>query len=171
MSGTSEGWRRWAGVLRDRSKVALTRSPALYRLARRPYAAARYALRRPHDPDYGAFALFPDRRGLFLDVGANAGMSALSFRVFRRELWDELRPLIGPETLAPSIFLVVGAAVRGRRIVEVPVTHLPRSGGTSTLRAWRLVSFSLRGLRQLLAFRRELRRSLPVPGRTVGEPR
>jgi dolichol-phosphate mannosyltransferase len=93
------------------------------------------------------------------------------FRVFRRELWDELRPLIGPETLAPSIFLVVGAAVRGRRIVEVPVTHLPRAGGTSTLRAWRLVSFSLRGLRQLLAFRRELRRSRPLPGRTVGEPR
>jgi dolichol-phosphate mannosyltransferase len=93
------------------------------------------------------------------------------FRVFRRELWQELRPLIGPETLAPSIFLVVGAAVRGRRIVEVPVTHLPRSGGTSTLRAWRLVSFSLRGLRQLFAFRRELRRSRPLPGRTVGEPR
>jgi glycosyltransferase involved in cell wall biosynthesis len=93
------------------------------------------------------------------------------FRVFRRELWLELRPLIGPETLAPSIFLVVGAVVRGRRVVEVPVTHLARAGGMSTLRAWRLVSFSLRGLRQLLAFRRELRRSRSVPGRAAEEPR
>jgi len=42
----------------------------------------RYWLRRPHDPDFAAFALFRDRDGLFLDIGANAGQSALSFRLF-----------------------------------------------------------------------------------------
>jgi len=80
------------------------------------------------------------------------------FRLIRRELWEELAPLIGPETLAPSIFVAVGAAVRGRRIVEVPVTHLPRAHGTSSLRAWRLVRFSVAGLLQLLAFRRAVGR-------------
>lgn len=69
--------------VQDRLKVALTRSPRLYDLARRPYALARFAARRPHDADYRAFGLF-GREGTFLDVGANAGMSALSFRVFRR---------------------------------------------------------------------------------------
>jgi FkbM family methyltransferase len=70
--------------IRDRLKVALTAQPRLYDAARRPYALARYALRRPHDPDYAAFALFPDLAGLFLDVGANSGMSAYSFRIARR---------------------------------------------------------------------------------------
>jgi len=86
------------------------------------------------------------------------------FRLFRREVWVQLRPLIGPTTLAPSIHLAVGAAVRGLRIVEVPVTHLPREQGASSLRAWRLVAFSARGLRQLVTFRLALSNaSAPEP--------
>lgn len=65
-------------------KVTLTRYPKAYDSLRRPYAAARYLMRRPHDLDYGMFALFCDRQGVFLDVGANAGMSALSFRVYNK---------------------------------------------------------------------------------------
>jgi hypothetical protein len=80
------------------------------------------------------------------------------FRLVRREAWDDLRPLVDPIALAPNILIAVGAIVRGWRIVEVPVTHLPREGGTSTLRALRLLRFSLRGLVQLLAFRRRVRR-------------
>ena len=65
-------------------KVRLTRFPRFYERARIPYAIARYRLRRPHDFDYAAFGLFPQSDGLFLDVGANAGMSALSFRIYQR---------------------------------------------------------------------------------------
>jgi FkbM family methyltransferase len=72
-------------VTKDHLKIALTRFPRVYQLARRPYAVARYLARQPHDPDYAVFALFPDRDGLFLDVGANAGMSALSFRLYKRK--------------------------------------------------------------------------------------
>jgi FkbM family methyltransferase len=67
----------------ERVKVALLERPRLYDWSRRPYALARYWLRRPHEPAYAAFACFPERAGLFLDVGANVGMSALSFRVYR----------------------------------------------------------------------------------------
>ena len=81
------------------------------------------------------------------------------FRLVRRDVWEDLRPLVGPEPLAPSILVAVGAAVRGRRIAEVPITHLPRARGTSSLRSVRLVAFSLRGLWQLLAFRARLARS------------
>jgi dolichol-phosphate mannosyltransferase len=80
------------------------------------------------------------------------------FRLLRAQLWSELRPLIRPDTLAPSILVAVGAAVTGRRIVEVPITHLPRLHGASSLRRWRLVGFSLRGLRQLAAYRLALAR-------------
>src|SRR5579863_8884391 len=65
-------------------KVHLTRFPRVYARARLPYATARFLLRRPHDFDYAAFGLFPQSDGLFLDIGANAGMSAMSFRIYQR---------------------------------------------------------------------------------------
>jgi dolichol-phosphate mannosyltransferase len=113
------------------------------------------------DPSHRLVLSVAVRAVTSLLAGRRLRDSNTPFRLFRRELWEELRPLIGPATLAPSIFLVVGAAVRGRRIVEVPVTHLPRARGRSSLRAWRLVRFSLRGLLQLVAFRRALRQGLP----------
>ena len=79
------------------------------------------------------------------------------FRLMRRETWEDVRPFVDPTALAPNILIAVGAIVRGWRIVEVPVTHLPREGGTSTLRALRLLRFSLSGLFQLLAYRRRVR--------------
>jgi len=51
---------------------------------RRGKAFARYLAGRPHDPDFAAFALLPGN-GLFLDVGASIGQSALSFRIFNKQ--------------------------------------------------------------------------------------
>ena len=59
-------------------------SPRAYAMSMRPYTTARFLLGRPHDPEYRVFGLFPQTEGLFLDVGANAGMSALSFRLQHR---------------------------------------------------------------------------------------
>src|SRR5437763_822582 len=70
----------------DRLKRALLFNPWLYRAARRPFALGRYWLRRPHDPAYAAFRHLERADGLFLDIGANAGMSAMSFRIFRRDV-------------------------------------------------------------------------------------
>lgn len=61
---------------------ALLVSERAYRVARRARILARYAARRPHEPDFAAFAHFARDGRLFLDVGANAGQSALSFRLF-----------------------------------------------------------------------------------------
>ncbi len=54
-----------------------------WRLVRRARMLARHALHRPHDPDFAAFGVLGGE-GLFLDIGANAGQSALSFRVYNR---------------------------------------------------------------------------------------
>jgi dolichol-phosphate mannosyltransferase len=91
------------------------------------------------------------------------------FRLIRRELWDDLDPLIGHAALAPSILVSIGAVARAWRLVETPVTHLPRAG-SSSLRAVRLVSFSLRGLLELIGFHRQLRRQpkrVPLVAREV----
>lgn len=65
-------------------KSAIARTGPFYRWARRLRALVRYAMRRPHDPDFSAFGSLPGS-GLFLDVGASIGQSALSFRIFNRE--------------------------------------------------------------------------------------
>jgi dolichol-phosphate mannosyltransferase len=90
------------------------------------------------------------------------------FRLLRRELWEDLDPLIGERVLAPSIMVSLGAARRAWRIREFPVTHLARAHGPSSLRSLRLFSFSLAGLRELLAFHRRLEREqtrVPVVAR------
>lgn len=72
-------------TLRDRAAVELMRWPRAYKWARRMFILVRFAARRPHDADFAAFARSPSI-GLFLDVGANAGMSALSFRIYNRRM-------------------------------------------------------------------------------------
>lgn len=64
-------------------KAAAARTGPVYRWARRLRALGRYLRRRPHDPDFAVFATLPGD-GLFLDVGASIGQSALSFRIFNR---------------------------------------------------------------------------------------
>ena len=106
---------------------------------------------------------------LILSSGVRLVVSALAmrrvrdpnvpFRLIRRALWEDVSPLVGADALAPSILVAVGAAVRGWRVMEVEVTHLPRAGGHSSLRAWRLIRFSARGLGQLVTFRLRLLRA------------
>ena len=73
-------------------RVALTRSPRMYFAAAWLTQLGRFMLRRPHEPDFAAFALFPERTGLFLDIGAQSGVSALSFRLYNR-----LSPILSVE--------------------------------------------------------------------------
>jgi dolichol-phosphate mannosyltransferase len=78
------------------------------------------------------------------------------FRLLRRDAWEDLSPTLEATALAPNVLMTVGAGLRGWRILELPVRHLPRSGTPSTLRALRLVRFSLRGLAQLIVYRRRV---------------
>ena len=113
---------------------------------------------RRRDPTHRLLLTRAVRLTTSLLMGARIRDVNTPFRLLRRPVWDDLRPLVGPSTLAPNIFVSVGAKVRGWRVVELPATHRPRVTGTGSLRALRLVRFSLRALGQLLAFRVHLRR-------------
>ena len=79
---------------------ALLRHRHAHNLARRSMLVGRHVLRRPHEPDFAVFALWPEKTGLFLDVGGNAGMSALAFRLYNRQsriLSIEPNPLHEPD--------------------------------------------------------------------------
>jgi len=87
--------------------VALTRTPAVYNKLRRPVAVARFLLRRPHQESYGIFGLMQGP-GMFLDVGANAGQAAYSFRIFNRRspiLSFEPNPFHEPDLLTAARLL------------------------------------------------------------------
>jgi FkbM family methyltransferase len=67
-----------------RAQKILMGNPRLYLAARRWFGVSRYFARRPHDEDFRFFRRFDGEGGLFLDVGANSGISALSYRIFDR---------------------------------------------------------------------------------------
>jgi FkbM family methyltransferase len=67
-----------------RGKLLLARVPVVYVWAHRCSSWLRFLLRRPNEPDFAAFRHFRDRDGVFLDVGANIGQSAMSFRCVHR---------------------------------------------------------------------------------------
>ena len=106
-----------------RIKAVVARFGPVYRWARRMRAVGRYAARRPHDPDFAAFRQFGGN-GLFLDVGASIGQSALSFRVFnRRSPILSLEPLPSHRNDLRFVrlvarrhrFMIAGAAEESRR--------------------------------------------------------
>lgn len=114
-----------------------------------------------HDPRHRLVLTRIVRAVVSLLAGRRVRDANVPFRLLRRAVWEDLRPAVASRPLAPSILVTLGAVARGWRVVEVPVRHLPREHGTSTLRALRLVRFSLRGLLQLFSFRYALARAGP----------
>src|SRR3954452_12161306 len=122
----------------------LARRPALYLHARRAFDIARWAARRPHEPDFEFYRdVQPAGPGkIFLDVGANTGISALCFRMY-----DKLTPIVSIEpnaTLEPDLklvsrlihgfeyHLVAAGSERGKLTLHTPrYRGTPLSGETS----------------------------------------
>jgi hypothetical protein len=83
--------------------------------------------------------------------------SNVPYKIFRREIWTEAKDFIPEDTFAPSLHLAIFARVRGFDIVEAPVPHRERETGEVSIRRWKLFKVLVRGVVQLLAFRRSLR--------------
>jgi FkbM family methyltransferase len=75
-------------------RTALRRSPRLFRFAQQAYVYGRYLRGRPHEADFAGFGELSGD-GLFLDIGANSGTSAMSFRIYRPD-----NPILCIEPLA-----------------------------------------------------------------------
>ena len=90
-------------------------------------------------------------------AGARVRDANCPFRVFRRETWEDLRPLMGPSPFAPSIMVSLGAA-RRNSLEQIPVTHLAREHGRSSLIGLRLLRSLFRSALQTIQFGMRLRR-------------
>jgi dolichol-phosphate mannosyltransferase len=84
------------------------------------------------------------------------------FKLIRRDVWDDLRGDIPERPVAPSLLIAVGARVRGWRVREVEISHLPRRAGSSTVDVRALVRLTAGALRELIRFRRRVGRREPL---------
>ena len=84
------------------------------------------------------------------------------FKLIRRELWEDLRGDVPSRPVAPSLLIAVGASVRGWRVAEVEISHLPRRHGSSTVDVRALVRLTAGALRELIRFRRRIARREPL---------
>ena len=90
--------------------------------------------------------------------GGNIRDVNVPFKLIHRDVWDDVRASIPQRPVAPSLLVAVGAAVRGWRIDQVRVTHLPRRHGTSTVDLRALIRLSAGAAAELVAFRARLAR-------------
>lgn len=85
------------------------------------------------------------------------------FKLFRRELWEDVREDMRATPMVPSLLIALGAALRGWRIVQVGITSLPRQHGSSTVNVPVLVRLVTGALREVVVFRvRAARRGRPT---------
>jgi dolichol-phosphate mannosyltransferase len=85
------------------------------------------------------------------------------FKLIRREVWEDLRGDVPAQPVAPSLLIAVGASMRGWRVREVEISHLPRRAGRSTVDVAALVRLTAGALRELIRFRRRVGRREPLP--------
>jgi glycosyltransferase involved in cell wall biosynthesis len=93
------------------------------------------------------------RQSIRLLFGVRLYDSNVPYKLLRRSAWEEAKPHIPPDTLAPSLFLAIFMKRRGMDIAELEISHRERQTGEVSIKRWKLVKFCARGFRQLLAFR------------------
>jgi glycosyltransferase involved in cell wall biosynthesis len=93
--------------------------------------------------------------------GGNLRDVNVPFKLFRRAVWEDISTSIPRAPVAPSLLTAVGASLRGWRIEQVPITHLPRPHGPSTVNLRKLVELSWTALTELVGFRLRVARQAP----------
>lgn len=113
--------------------------------------------RRRHDPALRLYLTRVIRAAVRLMFGVRLHDANVPYKLLRKSIWDEARPLVPDGTLAPSLFLAIIAKRRGHDIVEIDVAHKERDTGEVSIRRMKLLEFCARGLSQMLTLRRRVR--------------
>ena len=117
--------------------------------------------RRRYDPALRLYLTVVIRSAIDLMFGVRLHDANVPYKLLRKSIWDDARPLIPDGTLAPSLFLAIITKLRGHDIVEVDVAHKERNTGEVSIRRMKLLKFCARGLSQMLELRRRVSRRSP----------
>ena len=83
--------------------------------------------------------------------------SNVPFKIFRRQIWQELQAKLAKETIvAPSIFLAIYAKTHKYKVMEVLVEHRARTTGNPSLNVVSLARVAIKGFRQVIQFKDRL---------------
>jgi dolichol-phosphate mannosyltransferase len=85
------------------------------------------------------------------------------FKLIRRAVWEDVGPTVPRAPVAPSLLTAVGASLRGWRVEQVPITHLERPHGPSSVNLRKLLVLTSGALVELVAFRVRMARRAPRP--------
>jgi glycosyltransferase involved in cell wall biosynthesis len=83
----------------------------------------------------------------------------IPFKILRRAAWQDARPLISEDSLAPSLFLAIFMIHQGYDVAVEDVPHRERQTGVVSIRRWKLLKFCGRAFSQLIVFRSKLNRA------------
>jgi glycosyltransferase involved in cell wall biosynthesis len=96
------------------------------------------------------------RASLPILLGVSIRDANVPFKLFKRNVWETVSPLIPSDTLAPSLFLAVFIKKMNYKLELFEVPHKERQTGEVSIKRWKLIKFCWRALKQLLSFRSRL---------------
>lgn len=105
-----------------------------------------------HDPASRLLLTKVVRAILSILLGAKLRDANSPFKLMNNSLWTRLKPHIPNDCLIPSIFIAAGTKKIGRKVLEIPVTHLKRPVGQSHIRYFKLFKFCVKAFSQLIRF-------------------
>ncbi|MFC1620702.1 glycosyltransferase family 2 protein [Candidatus Omnitrophota bacterium] len=109
-----------------------------------------------HDPTYRLLLAKIIRAANFVLFGTWIRDANCPFRLIKKEILDEILQAVDKETLTPNIMISILAKKKKINMIEVPVTHYKRKTGVVSIANWNLIKFALKGLGQLISFRKKL---------------
>jgi dolichol-phosphate mannosyltransferase len=90
--------------------------------------------------------------------GGNIRDVNVPFKLVHRRVWQDIAAEIPSAPVAPSLLVAVGASLRGWRVAQVGITHMPRRSGPSTVNLKALFRLTGGALVELARFRWRLAR-------------
>ncbi|MEZ4425533.1 MAG: glycosyltransferase family 2 protein [Gemmatimonadota bacterium] len=161
IAGLGEARGEWVFLIDSDRQIPLEHFEALWIAAQGGADAAFGVRRRRYDPQVRLWLTAVIRLALRTLFGASIYDANVPFKLFRRSTWESAAPLIPADTLAPSLFLALYIRRLGLDVDEIDVVHKERETGEVSIKRWKLIKFSARAFRQLLAFRAGLARVRP----------
>jgi dolichol-phosphate mannosyltransferase len=157
MTGLNASRGAWVMLVDSDRQIALDDFADAWSAADEGYDAVFGVRRRRYDPALRLYLTVAVRLSVTALFNVSLTDANAPYKLIRRSLWEQARPVIPSGTLAPSLFLAVFARWHGHRIREMDVVHRARETGLSSIRRWRLLTFCVKAFRQMIVFRRRVR--------------
>jgi len=114
--------------------------------------------RKRHDPTLRLMLTKLIRFSLGVFFGCSIYDANVPYKLLKRSIWQEVKPMVPADTLAPSLFVAVYCERAGYDIAYVDIPHKERETGEVSIKRWKLLKFCWKAFWQMMAFRGRIRR-------------